>query len=43
MVTLAKGEDDFKPQYKVEASLSEKIETVPREIYRADGVDYAAS
>ena len=42
MATLAKGEDDFKPLYESEAPLTEKIETVAREIYGADGVDYAA-
>ena len=42
VATLAKGEDDFKPLYEAEAPLTEKIETVAREIYGADGVDYAA-
>ena len=42
VATLAKGEDDFRPLYEAEAPLTEKIETVAREIYGADGVDYAA-
>ena len=42
LATLEAGEDDFKPLYEPEASLTEKIETVAREIYGADGVDYAA-
>ena len=42
VATLARGEDDFKPLYEAEAPLTEKIETVAREIYGADGVDYAA-
>ena len=32
----------FKPLYDADAPLTEKIETVAREIYGADGVDYAA-
>ena len=42
VATLKKGGDNFKPLYEPEASLTEKIETVAREIYGADGVDYAA-
>ena len=42
VATLEAGEDDFKPLYEPAASLTEKIETVAREIYGADGVDYAA-
>ena len=34
-------ESHFKPLYDDEASLKEKIETVAREIYGADGVSYA--
>jgi formate--tetrahydrofolate ligase len=32
---------DFKPLYEPTIPLKEKIETIAREIYRADGVDYA--
>ena len=42
VATLEAGEDHFKPLYEPEASLTEKIEVVAREIYGADGVDYAA-
>ena len=42
VATLEAGENDFKPLYEPEASLTEKIETVARDIYGADGVDYAA-
>ncbi len=41
--TLDEKPSDFKPLYKDEASLKEKIETVAKEIYGADGVDYAPS
>lgn len=34
------GASDFKPLYPLEASIREKIETIAREIYGADGVDY---
>jgi formate--tetrahydrofolate ligase len=34
------GTADFKPLYPVELGLAEKIETIAREIYGADGVDY---
>ncbi len=40
--TLAAGGDRFQPLYEPEAALTEKIETVARTIYGADGVDYAA-
>lgn len=35
------GESNFKPLYSPEQSIKEKIETIAREIYGADGVDYA--
>jgi formate--tetrahydrofolate ligase len=41
MDTLNKGEANFKPLYPLELGLKEKIETVAREIYGADGVNYA--
>jgi formate--tetrahydrofolate ligase len=36
---LESGEADYRPLYDVEAPLVDKIETVAREIYGADGVD----
>lgn len=36
------GKADFKPIYADDLSLTEKIETVARQIYRADGVSFAA-
>ena len=39
--TLETKESHFKPIYDDEASLKEKIETIAREIYGADGVEYA--
>ncbi len=39
--TLDEKESHFEPIYKNEASLKEKIETVAKEIYGADGVTYA--
>lgn len=39
--TLDEKESHFEPIYKNEASLKEKIETVAREIYGADGVTYS--
>ena len=40
--TLATGGAKFAPLYEPEATLTEKIEVVAREVYGADGVDYAA-
>ena len=39
--TLETKESHFKPIYEDEMSLKEKIETIAREIYGADGVEYA--
>ena len=39
--TLENKESNFKPIYESEASLKEKIETIAKEIYGADGVEYA--
>lgn len=39
--TLEQKESHFKPLYKNELSTEEKIETIAREIYGADGVTYA--
>ena len=35
-------ESNFKPLYELEKSIEEKIETIAKEIYRADGVDFTA-
>lgn len=39
--TLEEKESRFEPLYKDEASLKEKIETIAKEIYGADGVGYS--
>lgn len=39
--TLEKKESHFTPLYKDEASLEEKIETIAKEIYGADGITYS--
>jgi len=36
------GKSDFKQLYNWESSVKEKIETIAREIYGADGVDYSS-
>jgi formate--tetrahydrofolate ligase len=41
MDTLNNGEANFKPLYPLELSLKEKVETVAREIYGADGVNFS--
>ena len=41
METLETKESHFAPIYKDEAGLKEKIETVAKEIYGADGVSYS--
>ncbi len=38
--TIARGEANFRPLYDLEQPLTTKIETIAREIYGADGVDY---
>lgn len=40
VATLESGEGSFRPLYESGAPLVEKIETVARDIYGADGVDY---
>jgi len=42
VVKAAKQPSNFKFLYPLEISIKEKIETIAREIYRADGVDYSA-
>jgi formate--tetrahydrofolate ligase len=36
------GKADFRPLYELKASIKEKIETISKEIYGADGVDFSA-
>lgn len=38
---IEEGKSDFKPLYELDLSIKQKIETIAREIYRADGVDYS--
>ncbi len=40
VVNAAEGESQFKVLYELSLSIKDKIETVAKEIYRADGVDY---
>lgn len=40
---IESGNNDFKPLYDWKLPVKEKIETIAREIYGADGVDYAAA
>ncbi len=42
MEVLDAGEADFRPLYPLDLPLEEKMETVAREIYGADGVDFTA-
>ena len=37
---IKEGKANFKPIYPLEMGLKEKIETIAKEIYRADGVDF---
>jgi formate--tetrahydrofolate ligase len=41
LATLAAGGSEFKPLYDVSLPIKQKIETIAREIYGADGVNYA--
>lgn len=41
-IELCADNDDFRPIYKLDIPVKEKIETVASEIYRADGVNYTA-
>ncbi len=41
--TLEEKESNYKPLYDVNLSIKEKIETIAREIYGADGVTYSAT
>ena len=38
---IEEGKSAFKPLYDLNGSIKQKIETIAREIYRADGVDYS--
>ena len=40
LAQLEKGGSDFKPLYDHTAPIASKIETIAREVYRADGVDF---
>ncbi len=41
LLALERGESDFTPLYPDEAGLEEKIETIAKEIYGAEGVTYS--
>ncbi|HEX6693129.1 MAG TPA: formate--tetrahydrofolate ligase [Longimicrobiales bacterium] len=43
LAALDAGKADFKPLYPLEQGLAAKIETVAKEIYRADGVDFVGT
>jgi formate--tetrahydrofolate ligase len=43
LAVLDEGKADFKPIYDVAQPIKAKIETIAREIYGADGVDYSAA
>ncbi len=43
LALLAEGKAEFKPIYDVAQPIKAKIETIAREIYGADGVDYTAA
>jgi formate--tetrahydrofolate ligase len=43
MQTLQEGAADFQPLYPLELPISDKIERIAREIYRAEGVDWVGS
>ena len=43
LATVNESSSKFKPLYPLELSLKEKIETVAREIYGADGVNYVGT
>ena len=40
LAALDEGKASFKPLYDVDRPIKEKIETIAREIYGADGVDF---
>ena len=41
MSTLARGEAKFKPLYPLELGIADKVQTVAKEIYGADGADFS--
>jgi len=43
LATMATKESNYKPLYDLKLSIKEKIETIAKEIYGADGVTYDAS
>lgn len=43
VVEACEGESNYKPLYSLDISIEEKIETIAKEIYGADGVEYSAA
>ena len=43
VVAACEKENNFKPLYPIDMPVYDKIETIAREIYGADGVDYTAA
>lgn len=43
VVEACKGESGYKPLYSLDLSIEEKIETIAKEIYGANGVEYSAA
>lgn len=43
VVAACEGESGYKPLYSLDLTVKEKIETIAREIYGADGVEYTAA
>jgi formate--tetrahydrofolate ligase len=43
LAVLKEGKADFKPIYDADLPIKQKIETIAREIYGADGVDFTAT
>jgi formate--tetrahydrofolate ligase len=40
---IEEGKNNYKPVYELDAGIAEKITTIAREIYGADGVDFSAA
>jgi formate--tetrahydrofolate ligase len=40
---IEEGKNNYKPVYELDADIAEKITTIAREIYGADGVDFSAA
>lgn len=43
VVSACEQESNYKPLYSLDVSIEEKIETIAKEIYGADGVEYSAA